>query len=58
MKAVNAPISQKRNPPFAKEYQSISSLLKKPDKGGMPEIASAAIKNVPAVFGICFLSPP
>jgi hypothetical protein len=43
------PINQNTKLPLANEYHSISSLLKKPESGGIPEIANAATKNVYAV---------
>ena len=44
--------------PDAKANQRISSLLKKPEKGGTPEMARVAMRNVMAVIGMNFLSPP
>ena len=37
---------------------NISSLLKKPEKGGIPEMARQATKKVICVTGRYFLNPP
>ena len=57
MPAVKSPINQKAGKDI-NAFPSISSLLQKPAKGGIPLIATQPIKNVVYVYGIFFLKPP